>query len=134
MCYKLLVMSRFEMKFNLEQYKKYLKAAGRHEKDGIWDVIRYPNGKYCFATNQKLGDHGKIYEHPMLGKSFKHVKSGKIYVVDSVCIHWDMGYFYHATLRDENNSHVTAIIGNINCEDSLTLSFLEKFNKTYNLI
>jgi len=124
-------MSRFKMKFNIEQYRKYLKAAGSHEKDGFWDVIRYPNGLYCFATDQKLGNNGKIDEHPMLGKQVKHLKTNKVYTIDSVCIHWVIGFFYHATLKDENNSHATAVIGNINSEDSLILEFIEKFNKTY---
>jgi hypothetical protein len=53
------------MNFNLELYKEYRKKAGKDEKDGIWDVIRFPNGNYCFATNQWLGDNGKIDNHPI---------------------------------------------------------------------
>jgi len=122
------------MNFNLEQYKKYLKVAGRHEKDGFWDVVRYPNGLHCFATNQKLGDNGKIDNHPLLNKKFQNIKTGRIYILDSVCIHWYMGYYYHATLRDTNNSHDIAVIGNINCEDKTILEYLERFNNKYKLI
>ena len=122
------------MNFNLDQYKKYLNAAGRREKDGYWDVVRYPNGLYCFATNQKLGDNGKIDSHPLLNKKFQNVENGKTYILDSVCIHWYMGYYYHATLRDQKDSHATVVIENINCEDETVLEYLERFNTKYKLI
>ena len=61
------------MNFNLELYKEYRRKAGKDEKDGFWDVRRFPNGKYCFATNQWLGDNGKIDNHPMLNKKFKRL-------------------------------------------------------------
>jgi hypothetical protein len=123
------------MNFNEELYGKYRRAAGRNEKDGIWDATRFPNGLYCFATKQKLGDHGKIDEHPMLGKKFRRVKDGKVYVMDSVCIHWyNIGYYYHATLRDENGSHAARFIQNINCDNKLVLSGIYKFDKEFQMI
>lgn len=123
------------MKFNQELYREYRRAAGRQEKDGIWDVTRFPNGLYCFATKQHLGDNGKIDNHPMLGKKFKRLKDNKTYIMDSVCIHWyDIGYYYHATLRDENNSHATVFIQNINCNNEWVLEGIAEFNKNYKLV
>jgi len=123
------------MNFNQELYREYRRAAGRQEKNGIWDVTRYPNGLYCFATKQWLGDNGKIDNHPMLGKKFKHIKDNKIYIMDSVCIHWyNIGYYYHATLRDENNSHAICFIEKINCNNELILEGISEFNKNYKLI
>lgn len=122
------------MRFNIEHYLKYYKAAGRQEKDGIWDVLRFPNGKYCFATNQRLGDNGKIDNFPLLGKTFKKVNTEKLYVMDSVCIHWYEGYYYHATLVDEKGSHATAIIQNINSKVDWVLSGVLSFKKNYHLL
>lgn len=122
------------MRFNIEHYRKYYTAAGKAEKDGIWDVIRFPNGKYCFATSQRLGENGRIDSHPLLGKSFKNLENGKTYVMDSVCIHWYLGYYYHATLRDERGSHGTAIIQNINSEVDWVFDGISKFNKKYSVI
>jgi hypothetical protein len=119
------------MNFNIEQYRKYYKAAGKWEKDGVWDVFRFPNGKYCFATQQRLGDNGKIQSHPLLNKKFKNTKTGNIFILDSVCIHWNHGYFYHGTLRDSKNSHTTAMIGNINSQDSDIIKSISKFNTNY---
>lgn len=121
------------MNFNIEQYHKYRKAAGRLEKDGVWDVVRFPNGKYCFATQQRLGDNGKIQSHPLLNKKFKNTKTGNIFIIDSVCIHWNHGYYYYATLRDSKNSHTTALIGNINSESNLVLDQISKFHLNYTL-
>lgn len=123
------------MRFNSELYKQYRRKAGRQEKDGVWSVTRYPNGLYCFVTKQWLGDNGKINNHPMLGKKFKRLKDNKTYIIDSVCIHWfESGYYYHATLRDKNNSHVTCFIENINCNNELVLEGISEFNKNYKLI
>ena len=51
------------MGFNEKLYAKYLKEVGIEatDKDG-WNVTRYPNGLYCFATRQWLGDNGEIPE------------------------------------------------------------------------
>lgn len=123
------------MNFNQELYRKYRKAAGRQEKDGFFDVTRYPNGLYCFATKQWLGDNGKIDNHPMLGKKLKRVKDNKIYIIDSVCIHWyNIGYYYIATLIDENGSHAVRFIENINCNNELVLEGIAEFNKDYKLV
>jgi len=123
------------MNFNIELYRKYRQVAGQKEKDGIWDVTRFPNGLYCFATEQWLGDNGKIDNHPMLSKKFRKIKEGKVYVVDSICIHWyDVGYYYHATLRDENGSHVGCFIENINCNNDIIIEGIERFNQKYELI
>lgn len=42
--------------------------------------------------------------------------------------------YYHATLRDENNSHATCFIENINCNNELVLEGISEFNKNYKLI
>lgn len=123
------------MRFNKELYKQYRKLAGRQEKDGVFSVTRFNNGLYCFATKQKLGNSGKIDNHPMLGKKFKRIKDDKTYTLDSVCIHWyDIGYYYHATLRDNKNSHVTSFIENINCNNEWVLESIAEFNKDYKLL
>jgi hypothetical protein len=123
------------MNFNKELYLKYRRAVSIQEKDGFFNVTRFPNGLYCFATKQWLGDNGKIDNHPMLGKKFKRVKDNKIFTMDSVCIHWwECGYYYHATLRDENNSHATAMIQNINSQNELILDAIQEFNQNYTLI
>lgn len=120
------------MNFNKELYLKYRRAVSIQEKDGFFDVTRYPNGLYCFATRQWLGENGRIDNHPMLGKSFKRVSDGKVFVMDSVCIHWwDCGYYYHATLRDENNSHATSMIENINSKNEIILQAISEFNLNY---
>ena len=36
------------MNFNLKKYEEYYKAAGHAVKNGICDVIKFPNGMYCF--------------------------------------------------------------------------------------
>lgn len=122
------------MRFNIEHYRKYYSAAGKAEKNGIWAVTRFPNGKYCFATNQWLGDNGEINSYPLLGRSFQNLDNGKIYIMDSVCIHWYLGYYYHATLRDEFDSHASVIIQNINSEVDWVLDGISKFNKKYSVI
>jgi hypothetical protein len=122
------------MNFNLELYKEYRRKAGKDEKDGFWDVRRFPNGKYCFATNQWLGDNGKIDNHPMLNKKFKRTKDNKIFIMDSVNIHWWMGYYYFATLRDENNSHTVQFIENINCQDETIIEGIGEFTKDYTML
>jgi len=123
------------MNFNIDHYRKYRAAAKREEKDGIWDVTRFPNGLYCFAIRQWLGDNGKVDNHTMLGKKFRRVKDGKVYVIDSVCIHWyDVGYYYHATLRDENGSHAVCFIENINCTNEIVLEGISRFKKRYKII
>jgi hypothetical protein len=122
------------MNFNLEQYSKYRRAAGKDEKDGFWDVTRFPNGQYCFATEEWLGDNGKINSHPLLNKRFERVKNGKVYLLDSACIHWQKGYYYHDTLKDENNSHTVQFIGNINCEYDMVIEGISEFNKNFKMI
>lgn len=123
------------MNFNIDHYRKYRAAAKREEKDGIWDVTRFPNGLYCFATKQKLGDNGRVDAHPMLGKKFRRVKDDKVYVMDSVSIHWyNMGYYYHGTLRDENGSHAVCLIENINCNDEIVLEGISRFKSRYKIM
>jgi len=122
------------MKFNIEHYKKYRRAAGKPAKDGIWDVTEFPNGLYCFATGQKLDHHGKRYEHPLLGKEVKNLSTEEINVIDSVCIHWDHGYYYHVTIRDSKNSHATAIVQNINSVANYVTKSISSFNKKYQIL
>jgi len=120
------------MNFNEEHYHKYRRAAGKQEKDGVFTVTRFPNGLYCFATKQWLGDNGRIDNHPMMNKKFKRITDDKIYTIDSVSIHWyNIGYYYVATLRDEKNSHAVAFIDNINCNNELILKGISKFKKEY---
>lgn len=119
------------MRINKELYSAYRKAAGRVTKDGCFRNTEYPNGLYCFATKQKLGKNGKIDNHPFLNEKFKRNKDGKIYIMDSICIHWYDGYYYHATLRDENNSHATVMFENINCLNSIIIESVSDFNKEF---
>lgn len=117
--------------FNLENYLKYRRVAGKTVKNGIFTVTKFKNGLYCFATKQKLGKNGKIENHPLIGKNLKHI-SGKIYRVESVNIHWiEVGYYYYAVLCDENNSHATAFVGNINCQNPDILKYINEFNNDY---
>jgi hypothetical protein len=119
------------MNFNLEHYKKYRRAAGKPSKNGIWDVTEFPNGKYCFATRQRLGYNGEVENHYLLGKKVKHKDSGEMYEIDSVCIHWMEGYYYHVCLKDSNNSHDTAIVENINCKTDWIIEMIDEFNQNY---
>jgi hypothetical protein len=124
------------MDFNEELYREYRRVAGKEVKvDGIWSVTRFPNGLYCFPTKQWLGDNGRIDNYPMLGRKFRKIKTGEIYIMDSVCIHWyNVGFYYHATLRDEKNSHATVLIENINCNNEIILEGIRRFKTEYELI
>jgi len=122
------------MNFNIEHYKKYRRAAGKPTKDGIWDVTEFPNGLYCFATGQRLGYHGKIDKYPLLGKEVKNIKTGKIFTIDSVCIHWDCGYYYHIAFKDSNNSHSTALVQNINSTAEYVIELISSFNSKYQIL
>jgi hypothetical protein len=122
------------MGFNIDIYRDYLKSAGFDGKSGLFTVRRFPNGKYCFATRQWLGDNGRIDSHPLLGKRFERVEDGVVFLVDSVCIHWYSGFYYHATLRDDSGSHTTAYIGNINCDNSIILEGLSEFSDNYRIV
>lgn len=115
------------MNFNIELYQQYRKIAGYAAKDGFWDVTRFPNGSYCFATNQWLGDNGKIDEHPLYGVKIRKKGEAKEYTIDSVNIHWNKGYYYFVTMVDEKGSHATGFIGNINCIDEMYLEFINEF-------
>ena len=115
------------MNFNIELYQQYRKIAGYVAKDGFWDVTRFPNGRYCFATNQWLGDNGKIDEHPLYGVKIRKKGEAKEYTIDSVNIHWNKGYYYFVTMVDEKGSHATGFIGNINCIDEMYLEFINEF-------
>lgn len=119
------------MRINKELYTAYRKAAGRKVKDGYFDTTEYPNGLYCFATNQKLGRNGKIDNHPFLNKKFKRNENDKVYIMDSICIHWYDGYYYHATLCDENGSHATAMFENINSLNPIIVESVSEFNKSF---
>ncbi len=122
------------MNFNIEHYKKYRRAAGKPAKDGIWDVTEFPNGLYCFATYQRLGYHGKLKSHPLLGKKLRRIKTDEIFTIDSVCIHWDLGYYYHIAFKDSKNSHSTAIVENINSKAEYVIASIGVFNKKYQII
>lgn len=122
------------MNINIEHYKKYLNAAKIEFKDGVWDKTTYPNGLYCFATKQKLGINGELKSHPMLGKKLLNLKHNEEVVVDSVCIRWFNGYYYHATLRNNQNSHAVAFIGNINCQEEIVLDGISGFNQRYKVL
>jgi hypothetical protein len=108
------------MRFNEDHYRKYYREAKR-------------DGLYCFATRQELGKNGRIEEHPLLGCKFKR-DDGKIFTMDSVSIHWINGYYYFATLVDNNGSHATEFIENINSESSMILEMIEDFQQTYKKI
>jgi len=55
-----------------------------------------------------------LYEnHFFKGKKFINRKTGKIYTVDDVYVHWFKGWYFVALARNENNSH-GCITWNIN--------------------
>ena len=122
------------MGFNFELYRKYRDTVGKEEKDGMFTVTRFPNGQYCFPTKQWLGDNGKIDGHPFFGKKVRKISNGKIYVVDSVNIHWYNGYYYVATIRDDNNSHGVVFFENINCEEDIIIKRIEDFKEKYEIL
>jgi len=120
------------VRFNEKLYLEYRKKAGKKVKNGFFSETVFPNGKYCFLTKQELGNNGEVYNHPLLGE--KYEKNGKIYILDSICIHYMLGYFYHATLRDENNSHATVFLGNLNSVSEIVVDGVNRFNKSFKKI
>lgn len=121
------------MNFNKKNYLKYRRSASRIEKLGVFDVTRFPNGLYCFATKQKLGDNGRLENHSLLGKKVINEK-GKTFTIDSVCIHWYDGYYYHATLCDENNSHKTVIFENINSKSEIIIKSVKEYCEEFKIL
>ena len=122
------------MNFNIELYRTYRKAAGYPAKNGLYDITRFPNGKYCFATKQWLGDNGKLESHPYYGMKLKYVTSGEVYTVDSVNIQWYKGFYYFVTMMDEKGSHTNGFIENINCKDENYLEYISDFWKKWERI
>lgn len=120
------------VRFNEKLYLEYRRKAGKNVKNGHFTETVYPNGKYCFVTRQELGNNGNVYDHPLLGQ--KYEKNGKIYTIDSVCIHFMCGYYYHVTLKDEKNSHTCAFIENINSVSDIIIDGVEYFKKNFKLI
>lgn len=123
------------MNINIEHYRKYRQAAKiEFKEDGIFESVTFPNGLYCFATKQKLGINGKIDSHPMIGRKLLSLEHNEEVVVDNVSIHWYNGYYYRATLRNSQNSHAVAFIGNINCHDEIVLVGISEFNQNYKVL
>jgi len=121
------------MNFNLELYRKYRRVAGVKAKDGIFDITVFPNGLYCFATKQKLGINGLITDHPYQGKIIQ--TGDKKYEFDSICIHWNEGFYYHASIRRlGTKSHGTVIFANINSKASYVDEAVEEFNRDFKFI
>lgn len=127
------------MGFNEKLYHEYLYSAGVQTKDeNGWNVTRFPNGLYCFATNQWLGDNGEIDDYHLLGKTLRHKKTGKKYLVETACIHYHRGgYHYYITCGSyplENKSGTAFYSENINCTDEETLRWIASFNKEFEVL
>jgi len=121
-----------KVRFNMEHRSDVWKAHRIEKKDGFFTVTDHPNGLYCFPLRKELGINGELDEHPLLGtKWHKKSKPDTHYVIDSVCVHWLKGYYYHVTLRDENNSHATAMVENINTEEEIVLDAIKSFKENW---
>lgn len=122
---------RTRTKFNKELYLKYKAKAGIIKKDGIWDVTEYKNGLYCFATKQKLGNHGEVEDHDFQ-EDYLRIRDNKLFKLKKVCIHWaELGYYYYGVLVDENGSSVPLHLKNINCTNLDVLKYIFEFNQKY---
>jgi hypothetical protein len=119
------------MNFNLEHYQKYLIAVGHNRQNGMFRGTQHSNGKYCFATQQKLGEDGEIDKHPMLGKRVIHIESENIYRIDKVGIQWMKGFYYYLTLKCKGNTQITEVFNNINSNDENILQCIDSFHQKY---
>ena len=115
------------MRFNLDHYREYRRAAGYSAKNGVYDVTRFPNGRYCFATKQWLGDNGKLDVHEWYGVKLKCISTGEVFTIDSVNIHWDKGFYYFVTMVNSKGSHSNGFIRNINCKNQSYLGYIADF-------
>jgi hypothetical protein len=111
------------MTFNSQLYREIYSV--RKERNTREDL-------YCFATGQKLGENGKLDEHPLYGKKFKSTYNFKIYTVDSVNIHfWEGGYYYFVVLIDERGSSAPRHWENINSTNELTLNCIQETQEQF---
>ena len=111
------------MAFNSKLYKEIYRV--RKQLNAREDL-------YCFATRQKLGENGKIDQHPLYGQKFRSKRNGKIYTVDSVNIHfWEGGYYWFVVLVDEKGSSAPRHWENINSTNELTLKCIQETQKEY---
>lgn len=109
------------VRFHNDHYLKVFSARSQSEtRDNL----------YCFAQHQKMGENGRIDNHPLYGQKFE--RKGKLYTVNSVNIHfWNGGYYWFVVFEDENGSSAPRHYENINSEDSLTLKAIKATQKEF---
>jgi hypothetical protein len=70
--------------------------------------------------NLPINQRKQIYNHDLLNKKIKNIKTGKIYIVEKVYKTWNLGWYYTA-LVNCNDSHGCRFIENINCVNKYVL-------------
>jgi hypothetical protein len=82
-----------------------------------WDPVLYTN----IYRDRNVGHRDThIEDHPLIGKRFLKRESRlptaheKNVTIESVHLHWFCGYYQMAIYVDDNNSHGTVIVKNIN--------------------
>lgn len=123
------------VRFNEDLYLRYRRVAGTSGNDGVFDITNYPNGRYCFVLGIELGTNGRVDSfHPLFQSKIRNKETNKEYVIDGICVHFFRGYYYHATAVDENRSHTTLIIGNINCTHESVIDGVCEFMEEWEII
>lgn len=107
---------------NIELYRKV-----RETKKRVGNIKRY-----CFITQQFLGDNGKLDDHELYGTVLTRKSDNKKYTIDSVCLHWlNSGWYYAVAFVDDKGSHGMGFIKNLNCEDDIILDGINRFKEKY---
>lgn len=96
---------------------------------------RGEDGSYCridlglaynyWKLNQNKQDSTKSVQHEVVGKKYLH--NNKVVEITKVVKHWFAGYYYMAIYVDENNSHGTVFIENINSIADVIMDAVAKF-------
>lgn len=95
---------------------------------------------HCFALDREkggkpLGKNGQITDHELQDVWVENTQTGKRYQIDSICVHFLNGYYYHATMRMEGTqSHGTRFIGNINSNYDSIIEGVAEFENTYKIL
>lgn len=108
--------------FNSEHYAKVRRAR---------EAANLPTYKEFMESEGRL-KHGKIPNHPLLGKRFKLTHedgSHTIYVMENVCQHYyDGGFYLAAAPRQEGTqSHGNIYFENVNSTNPFILEIIEEF-------
>ena len=87
------------------------------DEDGVFSNYFFNYNLYrkiIDKRGRKLDNDDKIIEHSLTGKRIR--RNGKEYIVQNVYKFWWFGYYLHALLRDDNDSHGGMDFENISCE------------------